>query len=236
MHPARAFRLTAAFALASFAGIAFAAPPVPAFTAQYRLLRNGSPIGTATLTLASSADGSWTFTTDSRGTAGLAALAGANTREVSVFSWVGDLPQGIRYDYALTTAFKDKHRSVRFNWPDNTVEVDDQGLHRFAAQPGAIERHTIPLALAAGLRAGQQQFTLPVAVRDRIEMQHYAVQAAQSVQVPAGNFDATRVARTDGSEGITAWFAPSKLPAPVKIEQRGKDDYVLELERWSSGG
>lgn len=232
--------LLPAIAMLAATALAFAAPaatpPVPAFTAHYRLLRNGAPMGVATLTLTRDAGDGWTFTTDTRGTSGLASALGASTREVSRFHWSGDLPQGDSYTYTLKTAFKDKQRHVTFDWPAQTIRVDDHGTYQFPTQPGALERHTIPLALAAGLRAGQQQFTLPIAVRDRIEMQHYAVQAAQSVQVPAGNFDATRVARTDGGDGITAWFAPGKLPAPVKIEQRGKDDYALLLESWSSGG
>jgi len=39
--------------------------------------------------------------------------------------------------------------------------------------------------------------------------------------------------RTDGGDGFEAWFAPAKLPAPVKIDQRGKNDFSLELESWS---
>ncbi|HJP97186.1 MAG TPA: DUF3108 domain-containing protein [Rhodanobacteraceae bacterium] len=210
-------------------------PPVPAFTAHYRVLQNGSPIGKATLTLAPGPNGTWTFTTMSEGTAGLASLLSAGTREVSNFEWVGNLPQGISYDYTMKTALKQKHRSVRFDWSSHVIEVSDNGHSQFPTQPGAIERHTVPLALAAGLAAGKTGFTLPVAVRDRVEVQHYAVHGKQDVTVPAGTFDATRVSRTDGgSEGFEAWFAPAKLPAPVRIDQRGKTDFSLELDSWSA--
>jgi Protein of unknown function (DUF3108) len=223
-----------AFAIAFACAAASAAtPPLPPFTAHYRLSQNGSPIGTATLTLAPGNSGTWTFTTISRGTAGLASLLDASTRETSTFSWVGDLPQGESYDYSLETAFKHKHRSVRFDWNTHTIEVIDKGTYRFPTRPGALERHTVPLALAAGLSAGLHDFTLPVAVRDRIEMQHYAVQGEQTLQVPAGSFDTTEVTRTDGGAGIEAWFAPTRLPAPVKIEQSGKDEITLELQSWS---
>lgn len=222
------------FALATaFASAIAAVPPLPAFTAHYRVLQNGSPIGEATLTLEPGANGTWTFTTQSQGTAGLASLLAAGTREVSTFKWVGDSPQGISYDYSMKSALKQKRRSVRFNWTDHTVTVDDNGTSRFPTQPGAIERHTIPLALAAGLAAGKTNFTLPVAVRDRIETQHYAAQGKQDVHVPAGSFDATRVSRTDDGD-FEAWFAPGKLPVPVKINQRGKNAFSLELESWSA--
>lgn len=234
MQLLRKFGFVLALASTATCGVGIAAPPVPAFTARYRVLQNGAPIGEATLTLAPAPGDAWAFTTQSQGTAGLASLLAASTREVSTFTWVGDLPQGNSYDYTMKSALKQKQRSVRFDWADRTVEVSDNGSFRFPTRPGALERHTIPLALAAGLAAGKTSFTLPVAVRDRIEMQHYAAQGKQDVGVPAGSFDATRVARTDGGEGIQAWFAPAKLPVPIKIDQRGKNDFSLELESWSS--
>ena len=228
------FRLFFAVVLTVVSGSAMAAaPPLPAFTAHYRVLQNGSPIGEATLTLAPGTDGSWNFTTQSEGTAGLASLLAAGTREVSTFKWVGDAPQGISYDYTMKSALKQKHRSVRFDWSRHTIEVNDNGTFNFAAQPGAVERHTVPLALAAGLAAGKTTFKLPVAVRDRIETQHFTAQGKQNVSVPAGTFDATRVSRTDDGD-FEAWFAPGKLPVPVKIDQRDKNDFSLELESWSA--
>jgi len=219
--------------IAAFGSAIAAAAPLPAFTAHYRVLQNGSPIGKATLTLAPAANGTWNFTTQSHGTAGLASLLAAGTREVSTFKWVGDAPQGISYDYTMTSALKQKHRSVRFDWSRHTVEVDDNGTFHFASRPGTVERHTVPLALAASLAAGKTDITLPVAVRDRIENQHFTAQGKQDVSVPAGTFDATRVSRTDEGD-FEAWFAPGTLPVPVKIEQRGKNDFSLELESWSA--
>lgn len=227
------FAVAAAVLLGANAAVA-ASPPVPAFTAHYRLLQNGSPIGSATLTLSQGSDGEWTFTTASRGTSGLASLLGASTREVSVFHWVDNLPQCDRYDYSLSTALKQQHRTVHCDWTRHDIVVDDKGKHTFAAEPGTLERHTVPLALAAGLASGRQSFALPVAVRDRVEMQHYTAHGKQAMTVPAGTFDATRVSRADGGEGLEAWFAPAKLPVPVKIDQRGKNNFSLELESWSA--
>lgn len=234
MRIARTLQILFAIMLAAICGAAIAAtPPLPAFTAHYQLLSNGAPIGKATLTLRKGNDGTWTFTTASQGTSGLASLLGASVHEVSTFRWVGDLPQGISYDYAMNTAIKQQQRKVHFDWNSHTIEVDDKGTRRFPTQPGALERHTVPLALAAGLAAGKQGFTLPVAVRDRIESQYYAAQGTHPITVPAGKFDATKVVRTDGGDGFVAWFAPTRLPVPVKIDQPGKQHFTLELESWS---
>lgn len=226
------------FAVAVLAGMATgatAAPaPLPAFVAHYQLLRDGSAMGTATLTLTRGKDGTWTFTTTSKGTSGLAGLLGISSHETSVFEWVGNLPQCRSYDYAFETGLKDRRRTVRCDWADHTIVVDDNGVHRFPSQAGTLERHTVPLALAAGLAAGERDFDLPVAVRDRVEMQRYVAAPGQSVTVPAGTFDAVRVTRTDDDHRFEAWFAPGKLPAPVKIEQRGKSDFALQLLGWSA--
>lgn len=235
MPPIHRFACIAAIGLALACATAVAAaPPVPAFTAHYRLLRNGSPIGEATLSLAPGSGDTWTFTTESKGTSGLASLLSASTRETSVFQWVDDLPQGLSYDYTMKSALKDRQRRVHFDWDSHTIEVDDHGTYRFPTRPGAMERHTVPLALAAGLAAGKSTFALPVAVRERIEVQHYQARGEQGVTVPAGTFDAISVTRTDGDDSFEAWFAPAKVPVPIKIDQRGKGGFSLELERWST--
>jgi hypothetical protein len=237
MRPIHRVILRFAFAItgATAFGLATAATPaVPAFVAHYELLRNGSTIGKATLTLAPQGNGTWSFVTTSKGTAGLAGLLGISSREVSVFQWTGGLPQCDSYDFKLDTGLKTKHRTVRCDWNRHVITVHDKIDYTYATQPGTLERHTVPLALAAGLAAGQRTFDLPVAVRDRIETQHYVAADPVSVRVPAGTFDAIRVTRTGGSNAFEAWFAPGKLPVPVKIDQGGKNDLALVLESWSA--
>jgi hypothetical protein len=225
------FRLLSAAALLLSAGAALAAP-LPAFTARYQLSKDGSPIGEATMTLQPGGDNTWIFATESRGTSGLAALMSANIRERSTFRWKGEMPEGLSYDYAMDAAIKHKERHVRFDWSSNTISVDDKGEHRFAAQPGAIERHTTVLAIAAGLRDGKHEFALPVAVRDHIETQRYAARGKQQIQVPAGDFDAAHVVRTGGG-GFEAWFAP-KYPVPVQVAQNDGGELMMKLESYEA--
>lgn len=222
------------FAVAAllFAAGAFAAP-LPAFTARYQLLKDGSPIGEATMTLSSAGDDTWTFITDSKGTSGLAAMLGINARETSTFRWKGDVPQGLSYDYSMDAAFKHKQRNVRFDWSSNTIVVNDKGEHRFDAQPGTIERHTVVLAIAAGLKAGKHEFALPVAVRDRIQSQQFAVKGSGAISVPAGSYpDAVQVVRTDKGSSFDGWFVPGKLPVPVEVSQHDNGNFTMKLESY----
>ena len=226
-------RTLAALAALLLSGAGFAAP-LPAFTARYQLLQGDSPVGEATLTLRTDGDGDWTFTTASKGTAGLAAMLGASVEETSRFRWRGDLPEGLSYDYSMDAAFKHKERHVRFDWAAQTVTVDDKGEHRFAVQPGAIERHTVTLALAAGLAAGKRAFTLPVAVRNRIEMQQFAAKDGGELRVPAGAFHTVEVRRTDGGDAFEVWYAPAQLPVPLQLVQSGNGNLTLRLESYSA--
>ena len=225
------FRIFPATALLVFAGAVFAAP-LPAFTARYQLLKDGSPIGEATMTLQPAGNDTWKFSTASKGTEGLAALMSANIRETSTFRWKGSSPEGLSYDYAMDAAIKHKERHVRFDWSADTISVDDKGQHRFAAQPGAMERHTTVLAIAAGLRGGKHEFDLPVAGRDHIQMQHYSAQGTQQINVPAGDFNATHVVRTGGG-GFEAWFSP-KYPVPVQVAQNDGGELMMKLEGYEA--
>lgn len=221
-------------AAALFVTGSLTAAPLPAFTARYQLLKDGSAIGEATMTLAPAQGSAWTFTTRSKGTSGLAAMLGANVDETSTFRWKGDAPEGLSYDYSMDAAIKHKERHVRFDWSSSTISVDDKGEHSFAAQSGAVERHTLVLAIAAGLADGKHAFALPVAVRDRIQTQRFAVKGSGSVSVPAGTYaKAVHVVRTDGGD-FDAWFALGKLPVPVQVSQHDNGDFTMKLESYEA--
>jgi hypothetical protein len=205
------------------AGTTGAAPPA-GFTAHYEVLRSGQRIGEASMTLARQGD-AWEFVTDTRGTAGLAGFLGIDADETSRFQWRGDMPEMLQYDYRLDGGLKHSTRRTRVDWPSRTVQVDDsrKGSSRYAAQPGLVDRHLLALALAQALSGGSEDITLPVAVRDRVETEHFRVAAREPVDVPAGRYgDAVRVERSDRDRGFVAWYAPARYPVPLKLTQGGK--------------
>lgn len=215
--------------LLSASHTALAAPPGP-FTATYDVSRDGSPIGRATIRLRAAEHGQWTYSNEITGTGGLAALLAANTRETSQFRWHGDVPEALSYDYRLQSAVKKKRRHLAVDWDRNQVSVDDgKGAQTYPAQPGMVERNTLALAIGLALRDGARQVTLPVAVRQRVEMQHFKVTGTQTLSVPAGSFDAERVDRTDTDRGFSAWYVPDRYPLPVKLSQRDGGNLQMEL-------
>jgi len=209
---------------------ALAAAPPGDFTAIYQVSQDGAPMGEATVRLHASGHGEWIFSKDIKGTSGLAAMLGASSRESSDFRWKGEVPEAISYDYRLNTGLKNKQRHLRVDWPKNQVTVDDgKGAQSYPANPGMVERNTLPLALGLALRDGQQKIALPVAVRQEVQTQHFEVTGRETVRVPAGSFKAERVDRTDADRGFSAWFVPARYPLPVKLSQHDGGNMELQL-------
>ncbi|UGB38610.1 DUF6134 family protein [Frateuria soli] len=222
-------RLAGVLLLAGASGLALAAPP-KAFTATYRVLRDGSPMGEATVSLKPLGNGQWQYSKHLRGTSGLAALLGANLDEVSRFRWKGDVPEALSYDYRLDAAIKSRQRHVTVDWDKGQVTVDEgKGAITYAARPGMVERNTTALAIGLALRDGQKQVALPVAVKQEVQTQRFKLTGKQEVTVPAGRFDAVRVDRTDADRGFSAWYAPDRYPLPVKLSQKDGGNLTMEL-------
>ncbi|MHB1273435.1 MAG: DUF3108 domain-containing protein [Rhodanobacter sp.] len=210
-----------------------AAPPGD-FTAIYQVSQAGAPMGEATVRLHASGHGEWVFSKYIKGTSGLAAMLGASDRESSSFRWKGDVPEAISYDYRLNTGIKNKQRHLRVDWPKNQVTVDEgKGAQTYPASPGMVERNTLPLALGLALRDGQRQVVLPVAVRQEVQTQHFAVTGRETVKVPAGSFMAMRVDRTDADRGFSAWYVPARYPLPVKLSQHDGGNMEMQLVSYS---
>jgi hypothetical protein len=208
---------------------AIAATPT-AFTATYNVSQGGEPMGVATVTLRAAGDGEWIYGKDVKGTGGLAAILGASMTEASRFRWKGDVPEAISYDYQLQTGIKNKQRHVTVDWAKRQVTVDEgKGAQTYPASPGMVERNTTALALGLALRDGKQQVTLPVAVRQQVQMQSFKVTGKETLKVPAGSFTAERVDRTDAERGFSAWYVPARYPLPVKLSQHDGGDLTMEL-------
>jgi hypothetical protein len=220
-----------AMALALPATAAFAADVPQSFTATYQVLKDGGPLGEATVTLKPVGNGQFEYTNQTKGTSGIAAMLAANVSETSRFTWAGHVPQVVSYHYQLDAAVKSKTRDLTVQ--GNTVQVQDNAKSfSYPAAPGMVERNTLPLALGVALRSGQQQVALPVAVKQAVENQQFKVSGKEKVTVPAGSFTAIRVDRTDADRGFNAWYVPAKFPVPVKLAQKDGGDLTLELVKF----
>ena len=221
-----------ATALLILSASAFAAATLKPEQATYAVSRDGKVIGTATYSLAANADGTWTLHSQTRGTGGMAKLLGLDVREDSKFALRDGKLQGLRYDYRQDAAIKHKQRTTDFDASAGQIRVRDNGKdYRYPLVDGAIDRSAVAIALGLALADSATSATLPVAVRDRVEMQQYAVQGKVSIAVPAGKFEATEIDRADEpGKVMKSWYAQGFLPVRVEQPQHDGKAIVLELK------
>jgi hypothetical protein len=221
-------------AVLAWSGVVAAATPLVPFHAEYAVARNGSDLGVSTLDLRADDDGTWSLESHTRGTHGLASLAGVDVVETSHFRWHDGRPESLGYSLHQQAAFKDHRRTIEFDHDRGEATVTDDGKqHRYPIAPAVIDRHLASLALAVDLMHGVAELSYPVAVKDRVEPNHYRRTGHETIEVPAGRYDAVRVDRDDPGRKASSWFAPSLDWLPVRIEQtdRKGNQVVLKLTR-----
>lgn len=232
-----------ALAFCTIAPALAADPAIRPFHAEYATLRNGSDVGRTTLDLTDNGDGSWTLRSETKGTSGLARIAGIHIVETSRFRWNDGRPEALAYAYKQDGAFKQRTRQADFDWSAGEVRVrEGDGEFRYAIAPGLIDRQAVTLAIASDLVRGATTFDYKVAVKDRIEDMRYLRGATDTLDVPAGTFKALRMQRdgepgTDRKRVARSWFAESLGWLPVQIEQTEKkgDTVTLKLLSVPSG-
>ena len=197
--------------------------------AVYTVTRDGSAIGDSNFSLKQNSDGTWTLTSETKGTSGKARLLGIDVREESVFRWNGGKPQSVVYDYRQSSMIKSRTRHIEFDASTQQAHSqENKDRFTYATPPGTTDRGTLQLLLATAVIEGAHEIDVPVAVRDRAEQQRYAVAKNEAIQVPAGSFTATRVERSDGK--AINWYVPSLGLLPVKVQQVSGDGSIVVLE------
>lgn len=208
--------------------------PLAPFRAEYDAYRNGDALGRTTLELSDNRDGTWTLRSETRGTAGLAKLAGIHIVETSRFRWKDGRPEAIDYDYKQDSAIRSRTRHATFANGEAKVEEGGESFH-YAIVPGLVDRHAVTLALAMDLKHHANAFDYKVAVRDHVEDMRYERAGNESVDVPAGTFDAVLMRRvgdpgTDRKRVGRSWFAEKLGWLPVQIEQTEKKADTITLK------
>ena len=222
--------LIAALALAVATPVFADEAPLAPFRAEYDAVRNGDALGRTTLELSDNHDGTWTLRSETRGTSGLAKLAGIHIVETSRFRWHDGRPEAIEYDYKQDSAIRNRTRHATFANGEAKVEEGGESF-RYAIVPGLVDRHAVTLAIALDLKHGATSFDYKIAVKDHIEDMRYERAGNESLDVPAGTFDAVLMRRVgepgnDRKRVARSWFSEKLGWLPVQIEQADKKDTI----------
>lgn len=226
LQPARAAIVLLA---ATFGALPLAAAPVAPFAATYEVRRNGSVLGEATLRLArEGAD--WRFTTETRGTQGMARLAGVRIDETSRFRYVDGRPETMEYRYTQKTSFNQRERGATVDALAGRIQLRNRDERQDVTYvAGVVDRQLITVALMQAVAEGRRgEQVMQVAGRHEVEAQTWDIEAADG----AGGEPGWRVERrresADGRSTLL-WLDADQGHLPLRIEQREDDGETIEM-------
>lgn len=208
------------------------------YQARYQVLRNGSTLGQAVVTLARDGNGTtWRLRSETRGTQGLAALARVEIVEDSHFRMRGGRPETLDYSFHQRAAWKNRERTVKVDAAAGTIlSTDKERSHSFAYAPRVIDRQLVTLALALDLARSEvpgkkQDLVYRVVDRDELEDQRYVSGIKETLPSPIGDLRTLRLTRVRENPGrvTDSWLAIDRGFVPVKVIQREPDGETFEL-------
>jgi hypothetical protein len=229
-------RLIATLLLASLAATAQAG--LSPFTATYDVRRNGDLLGEATMTLARGPDGTWQFSTMTRGTAGLAKIAGVRIEERSRLRELNGALETVSYHYSQRTGFNHRERSVQVAPAQQRIVMRDRDREVTAPYVGGVlDRQGVTLALMqATATPAATDWRFPVADRGKVDEHRWRRSAAVRLRTALGTERAIRLERVrDSADGKrTLLWLDRETGLPLKIRQ-DDDDESIEMRIRSRG-
>lgn len=213
-----------------FAGAAQADRLEP-FSANFRLYRGDTTLGSATLSLVKDADNCFVHSYTAK-PSWLFRWATGSITERSEFC-VNDgriTPRFFRYHRSGVGA-DDENFSLTFDAQQQTI-TDHNGVER-AWEDGAVDRLAVQLEalrLVEGMSfpVEERRLNVTVADDDRTKQYTLAVTGEDTISVPAGTFRTIRVERINDPKKTTRfWVAPELGYRLVQVEQQRKDDPVI---------
>lgn len=210
-----------ALMLALVAGDAPARAPVPAYEAEYEVLRNGRPIGSSRITLEEHGD-HWRYRSTTRGERGMASMLGLHIEQWLRFQWQDDLPRPLSSHYEQKATLGNRRVSVDYDWSAGRYRLQDRkGEHRHALTGTTVDRYGSGLAIVAQLATGATDFTLPVAHADGVRPWRFKVTGEERIDTVDGAITAIRVERIrdDEDRATASWHDPARGYLAVRLLQ-----------------
>ena len=231
-HPARRSR-GVGLRLALAAVALLVAAPVLAlepFTAKYEAWYEGSRQGDGVMRLVK--DGSrWTYSLDVRGTSGMAAIAGADLSQHTVFDVAGGHWRPLSGSDSSKMLFKSSTRNAIYDWGRGearwTGDVKPERAGPVKLRAGDLDAMLLNLALARDVAAGKS-LDYRLVENGRAKQHHYKVAGTEQLSIGGKKRDATKVVRTDDEKQTIAWIVKG-IPVPVRILQRDEGEDKLDL-------
>lgn len=215
--------------------------PLPAHTAVYEVLRRGSSIGEVHVSLSQSDSGLWHFDTETVATSRVARLARATAEESAWFAWHDDRVQLLSYRQVTRALGRSRYWQHELDWQANQSQTRTyEGDYLIELEPDIVDPLTLRLQLAVLLANPDlrgQDLPFRVLERNEIEDQQFFYLGEETLEVPAGCFEAVRMERfrrEGSSRNYHSWHAEDFHWLPLRIVQFRDDEEELDIRLMES--
>ena len=210
------------------------AAPVKPFTFQHSMYRNNAKLGVAEMNFKSIGANTWQFSSESKGTEGLAQVARASASDVSVLLLKNGQYELKSNRVETKVAFSTRIKTTQLSADGKTYQYKDRkGEKSVAYKAGVWDQHSLTIALMGALQNKKKPpFVFQVVNRDKIEPYTFKIISTQVLETAIGKLNTVRVdrVRTDGINKKTQiWFAIDKNFAPVLVNQSNEEGDEIEL-------
>lgn len=212
--------------------------PLTSFTADYRLTRNGVPVGRTRVSLQLLPDGGYLYRARTKPNAVLSLIREELILEESRGRMLDGRPRPDRYLYQRVGAGARRNLQLDFDWPRNRVRIRDERSDWYLAIGAeTLDKLLQQLVFTRELGDGIRVARYRVADGGRLKDYAYRVLGREPVITPLGRFETLKVERNKerGAPDYTLWLAPELDHRPVRIVRRHEGSLyrmeLVELER-----
>lgn len=210
--------------------------PLPAHDAVYEVLRRGSKIGEVHVSLDQDEDGLWRYQTETVATATLARLLRVSAEESARFVWRDGHILPLTYRQVARVPTRTRYWQHAFDWQAGTTRSEThEGELEIGLEQALLDPLTLRLQVAVALQDSDnhgRDLAFRVLERDEIEDQYFFYRDHESIEVPAGCFDAIhlqRFRREGSSRNYESWHSERFHWLPLRILQVKNGNPELDI-------
>ncbi len=231
-------RLLLTFSLLILPVLAGAASVPPAFSYDFQVSRNGSPLGVSNMLFAPARSGTWQLKTSVTGTEGLASLAGAAVNQTSMLAVNNGELELLSNRQETQLAWKTNRKTTDLDRTSRTyIYNDGKNSRAIAYQAGLLDQHSLTLAVISDLQSGKTGTLVYRGLsKGRLETFRFRVVGEESLSTAIGRLATVKVERireTSNGKTTRIWLAKERNFAPVLIQENNAngDDVEMKLIR-----
>ncbi|MDH5357954.1 MAG: DUF3108 domain-containing protein [Gammaproteobacteria bacterium] len=213
------------------------AQDIPDFSANYLVKINGLQAGELKRDLITTTDGVRQFKSETQAKGVFAFFKPDLVEEVSIWQRHGSIIRPQSYLYQRTGGKKEKYLSLKFDWKNQRVHIDDkQHPWQLDIEPNTLDKLIYQLALMSDLADQKSPLTYRIADGGKLKTYKISVLGQETVTTPLGTISTIKMTRhRDSPKGrqTTLWCAPSLHYLPVKLEhiEKGGSVFTAVLRR-----